>query len=33
MGKLTEEDKKKIQKILKNNCKDNPLVSGYYVKE
>jgi hypothetical protein len=33
MGKIKEEDKKKILKILKNNCKDNPLVSGCYVKE
>jgi hypothetical protein len=32
MGKISDEEKKKILKYLKTNYKDNPLVAEYYEK-
>jgi hypothetical protein len=33
MGKLSDEDKKKILNYLRKNNNDNPLVVGYYENE
>jgi hypothetical protein len=33
MGKISDEEKKKILNYLKQNYKDNPLVAEYYEKD